>query len=483
MESQNIDSTEHTITHNPVQREVDIQYQRAALKYITEIAASLRSDMDIDTLLRYIATAVCEALQFRHSALYLADASGMFRVCATHGLSEEQEHYLLEHPLGGNSVALLIDENYRMSNSYFIPAESPIWHCEELMQSFLVIEENDADLLVGREAVFAPENCWNVSDLLLVPLVGTDNTLLGFLTPDAPLHTERPTHGMMELLELFANQAAIAITNAHLYADLRIALQKAQESEKLKNHFLMAASHELRTPLTAIQGYLELLCNFDASLEAAVRKRFMVSARRSCDELVLLLNNVMDTSRVDQERIALNMSAVQVVPIIHTILEIMEPTITREKRVTEVHIADDLVIWADDLRLRQVFLNLGTNALKYTPMATPITMSAERVTGSHLSQRIPAYFQAHSIPPQKQFVVLAIRDRGRGITAEDQQRLFTKFTRLPDAITSKQRGSGLGLFLCRQLVEGMEGHIWIESQGVAGEGSTFLVALPEYHGD
>lgn len=483
MKPHNIDTTEHMIIPGASCREVDIQYQSAALRHIIDITASLRSDMDVDTLLRHIATAVCQALQFRHSALYLADASSAFRVCATYGISEEQERYLLQHPLEGNVVALLIDEKYRMSNSYFIPAESPLWHSEHLAQSFVIVEEGGTDLLAGREAVLLPGNCWNSSDLLLVPLVGADNTLLGFLTPDAPLNNVRPTYDMMELLELFANHAAIAITNARLYTDLRIALEKAQESEKLKNHFLMAASHELRTPLTAIQGYLELLCNFDASLEASVRKRFTVSARRSCDELVLLLSNVMDTSRVDQEHIAFNLSSVQVLRVVFTILEIMEPTIAREKRVTEVQVAEDLVIWADDLRLRQVLLNLVTNALKYTPAVTPITMSAERVTGSHLSQRIPAYFQAHSISPRQQFVVIAVRDRGRGIGVEDQQRLFTRFIRLSNAITSKQRGSGLGLFLCRQLVEGMEGHIWIESQGIEGEGSTFLVALPEHRAD
>jgi signal transduction histidine kinase len=191
----------------------------------------------------------------------------------------------------------------------------------------------------------------------------------------------------------------------------------------------------------------------------------------------------MDTSRVDQERIAVNLNLVQVLRVVHTILEIIEPTIVRERRTIEVRVTEDIVVCADDLRLRQVLLNLVSNALKYTPVASPIIISAERVIGNHLSQRIPSYFQADNIPPHKQFVAIAVRDRGRGIGVENQQRLFTKFTRLPDAITSKQRGSGLGLFLCRQLVEGMDGHIWIESQGIEGEGSTFLVALPEYSAD
>src|SRR5205807_2310372 len=121
---------------------------------------------------------------------------------------------------------------------------------------------------------------------------------------------------------------------------------------------LMTASHELRTPLTAIQGYLELLDNFGSVLDDDSKTRFLNNARRACEELILLLGNVMDTSRIDQDRVSLNLGRVSISRAVQLILEILEPTIVREERSIEVRIPDDLTVWVDDLRLRQVLLNI-----------------------------------------------------------------------------------------------------------------------------
>ena len=280
------------------------------------------------------------------------------------------------------------------------------------------------------------------------------------------------------MLKEISIQAGIAVTNARLNSELRQALKQAQESEQLKNHFLMTASHELRTPLTAIQGYLELLAAFDEVIDKEAKQRFLTNARRACEELVLLLGNVMDTSRVDQDRVSLNPGSVQVADAVKLILEILEPTISREERPVIVRIPDELNVWVDDLRLRQILLNLVGNALKYTPARTRIEITAEGVDVDTLSERLLTV-QGHDFETEKdQFVVIAIRDWGPGIRAVDQARLFTKFMRLDSALNSAQRGAGLGLYLCRQLTEAMGGYIWIESRGIAGEGSAFVIALP-----
>ena len=275
-------------------------------------------------------------------------------------------------------------------------------------------------------------------------------------------------------------QAAIAITNARLNAELREALKLAQESERLKNHFLMTASHELRTPLTAIQGYLELLSSFNNVLDNEAKERFVVNARRACDELVLLLGNVMDTSRVDQDRVTLSLGKVQVAEAVQVILEIMEPTIARERRSVNIQVDEQLSVWVDDLRLRQVLLNVVGNALKYSAPPSRLAISAESVSAEALSERLLSTNQPVLSSSASRFVVTAIQDWGPGISLEDQARLFTKFMRLNSALNSIQRGAGLGLYLCRQLVEAMGGNIWVESAGLPGQGSTFFIALPQY---
>ena len=640
-----------------------LEYQREILTYITEIGASLRLQMDTDTLLKRVSEAICRALHFRHSALYLSDGTGYFRVRAVFGVNAELEAYLNEHPLPDAVVERLLDARYRMSNSYFIPAEAELW-LDELVASYFVIVEEDGS---GGPATEVPDlspgvspHIWRTEDLLVVPLRDGDGTLLGFLTPDAPEDNLRPTARTLAFLELFVNQAAVVIEGAHLYeearrsseeravlieigralsspealrdlqsvyqtiyeqvrrimpadaffvsryhkeleelvmdylvdegivysplayekclpqtreflydnnvglifstareyafyadgedafisseddlfgngrpsqsllfvpirygaepigllsvqsyaahaytrrhlellrevgvqagiaitnarlnAELREALKQAQESERVKNHFLMTASHELRTPLTAIQGYLELLDSFYPSLDDEARMRFIANARRACDELVLLLSNVMDTSRIDQDKVALTPGAVRVIQAVQVILEIMEPTLARERRQVDVQIDERLSVWADDLRLRQVLLNIVGNAVKYSPPPSPLTISAECVSAQRLYERLSLAQQA--IPALSgSYVILAVRDRGPGISQEDQRRLFTRFMRLESALNSTQRGAGLGLYLCRQLIEAMGGVIWVESAGIPGEGSTFFIAIPQH---
>lgn len=644
------------------QQVTSLEYQRDILTCITEIGASLRLQMDTDTLLKRVSEAICRALHFRHSALYLSDGTGYFRVRAVSGVNAELEAYLNEHPLPDAVVERLLDARYRMSNSYFIPAEAELW-LDELVASYFVIVEEDGS---GGPATGIPNpspglspHIWRTEDLLVVPLRDGDGSLLGFLTPDAPEDNLRPTAQTLAFLELFVNQAAVviegarlyeearqsseeravlieigralsspealrdlqsvyqtiyeqvrrimpadaffvsryheepeelvmdylvdegivysppayakylpqtreflynsnaglifstaeeyafyadgedafsseddlfgngqpsqsllfvpirygaepigllsvqsyashaytrrhlellreigvqagmAITNARLNAELREALKQAQESERVKNHFLMTASHELRTPLTAIQGYLELLDSFYPSLDDEARMRFIANARRACDELVLLLGNVMDTSRIDQDKVALTPGAVRVIQSVQVILEIMEPTLARERRQVDVQVDEQLFVWADDLRLRQVLLNIVGNAVKYSPPPSPLAISADCVSAQRLCERLSLAQQ--TIPALSgSYVVLAVRDRGPGISQEDQRRLFTRFMRLDSAINSTQRGAGLGLYLCRQLVEAMGGVIWVESAGIAGEGSTFFIAIPQH---
>jgi signal transduction histidine kinase len=643
-----------------VQRgETQLEYQRRVLKYITEFGSSLRLDMDTDTLLKRVSEATCKALGFRYSVLYLSDGIGYFRACATSGTSAEDEEYLRHHPLPDTVVAQFISEEYRISESYFIPAEAPLWKNSYISGFFVVSDEYNEAPPAYEGLQDSAGLYWDPEDMLIVPLISGDNILLGFLTPDAPLDGLRPRDEIMSVLELFANQAAvviegarlyeearrnaeeraalieigralsapdalrdletvyqtiyeqvkrvmpadaffvtryysstntltmdylndggvrypsfvyeyfpfdmkqllyeeklgyifstleeysqfvdehipeveedlfggmrpsqsflfapihygeeslgylsaqsyephaytkrhlvmlkeisiqagIAITNARLNSELRQALKQAQESDQLKNHFLMTASHELRTPLTAIQGYLELLATFETVIDEDAKQRFLTNARRACEELVLLLGNVMDTSRVDQDRVSLKLGPVQVAETVKLILEILEPTIAREERPVMVKIPNDLYVWVDDLRLRQIFLNLVGNALKYTPAPTKIEITAEGGNFESLAECwITAqrqYFEAKA----DQHVIIAIRDWGSGIDAGDQARLFTKFMRLDSALNSAQRGAGLGLYLCRQLTEAMGGSIWVESKGVAGEGTTFFMVLPRY---
>ncbi|HLX39935.1 MAG TPA: HAMP domain-containing sensor histidine kinase, partial [Ktedonobacteraceae bacterium] len=237
---------------------------------------------------------------------------------------------------------------------------------------------------------------------------------------------------------------------------LRDAYERLKELDKLKDQFIMTASHELRTPLTAVQGYIELLQNYNDRLSAEERALFVAKAQRGCDELTLMVGNIMDASRVEVDVREVTMTAVPLADSVAHVLEIMEGVTRRERRCVELTIADDVVVEADELRLRQIILNLIGNALKYSEAGSPLEISAS---------------------VENQMATLRIRDYGRGVPPRDQARLFERFVRLERDMNSPVRGAGLGLAISKQLVEAMGGSIWVESSGEEGKGSVFAFSL------
>lgn len=384
--------------------------------------------------------------------------------------------YLIDEEIVRPAVTLPV---FTLQARSFLLQENQGWLFSSVEEYGQYMEERWLSGFASAEGYRAPQS------LLLVSIGYAGDTigLLSVLSYRSNAYTQRH----LGMLQEIGVQAGIAITTARLNTELRTALRQAQESEQLKNHFLITASHELRTPLTAIQGYLELLSGFQRELDEDAKRRFINKARRACEELVLLLGNVMDISRVDQDTMALHVRCVQVSKAVQVILEIMEPTINREGREVDLEVPEELMIWADEARLRQILLNIVGNALKYTPAPSPLGIRVERMSRDVLRERLKDTVdgtleaeRAVSRSGHDEFALLSIRDWGPGIGKEDQERLFSKFVRLDHAINSLQQGSGLGLFLCRMLTEAMGGSIWVESTGIAGEGTKFLLAFPLY---
>ena len=306
-----------------------------------------------------------------------------------------------------------------------------------------------------------------IQTVILAPIVANGEAigLLIFARSQLPGLIEKQPFTPADLPQTqdFVEQAAVPFINAQLYQDLQTAHRQLQELDQLKDQFMVTASHELRTPLTAVQGYIELLAQFDEQLPGEQRRDFLQKARRGCEELVVLLGNVMDASRLEVEagiKPAL-LKRVSVQETIESILVLIEPQITQEQREVYLHIQARLFALADPPRLRQVLMNISVNALKYSLPQTPLAFSACTI-----------------MDRDEPCVVISIADRGKGITPQDQGQLFQRFVRLESDINSPVRGSGLGLYISRRLIEAMGGKIWIESKGIAGEGSTFHIQLP-----
>lgn len=223
-------------------------------------------------------------------------------------------------------------------------------------------------------------------------------------------------------------------------------------SDEQRDQELMHVSHELRTPLTEVKGYINLLLEYGDKIDNSTRSSFLKSASHGCEELELIVGNVLDSSRVGKDLKPLHM---QKLVLYNAVSEICEH-IYSEEHVLQLEVPSDLVVVADRQQLRQILRNLLSNAMKYSSVHSTIVVRA-RLFNS--------------------MVCLSVQDAGPGILAEDVPQLFQKFSRLKRDASGPIRGTGLGLYISKQMVEGMGGKIWVESEGLVGKGSRFCFTL------
>jgi signal transduction histidine kinase len=243
--------------------------------------------------------------------------------------------------------------------------------------------------------------------------------------------------------------------------------EQQQQLNQLREQFILNVNHELRTPLTSAYGYLELLLEYNEQLDAASRVTFLKNAIYSCEELQGLVNNIFDTLHISHEREPFSLEELSVIDVVREVIEHFDPRRLRLYAL-QIQVPEHLVVRAHAQYLRQVLRNLLSNATKYSPEHTPIIVSAALDS--------PTTVQQQELVAQE--VRICVKDAGSGIPPEDIPRLFGQFVRLRRDITSQVRGTGLGLYVSKELVEAMGGRIWVESEGIPGQGSTFCFTLP-----
>ncbi len=264
----------------------------------------------------------------------------------------------------------------------------------------------------------------------------------------------RFTSRLLSVAHIRARQTEIEM--AHAY-------EQQVELNTLKDQFLFNVSHELRTPLTQIYGYLQLLEEYHDTLSSEKRATFIRQSGQGCEELLLLVNNLLDAAHTEREMKPPQMEELLLVVAVHELLDQFDPQ-QQEEHPVRLDIADDLLVSADPQHLRQILRNLLSNAFKYAPAHTPVEI---RATLQHTSA-------------QRELVRICVRDFGPGISSADIPLLFGKFVRLQRDVGGPVRGTGLGLYISKHLVEAMGGSIWVESSGVAGQGSSFYFTLPAH---
>lgn len=299
-----------------------------------------------------------------------------------------------------------------------------------------------------------------VRSLLVVPLMVKDRVIgtlaIDQVIPDAFTPDDERT------LTIAAAQAAVAIENAQLYADLKEraakleqAYQELQKVDKLKDELVQNVSHELRTPLTFIKGYVELLLEADMGPLTETQRESLIIVADKTNALSRLVSDIIYLQQVERE--SLRLSPQDMREMARLALQSCEITALNAGIALRLQADDDLpLILVDRDRINQVFDNLLGNALKFSPRAGTIWVRVENLEDA---------------------VQLTVVDTGMGIPPDKLEKVFDRFYQVDGSATRRFGGAGLGLAIVRRIIEAHGGRIWVESE--IGQGSSFKFTLPK----
>jgi signal transduction histidine kinase/DNA-binding response OmpR family regulator len=253
-----------------------------------------------------------------------------------------------------------------------------------------------------------------------------------------------------------------------------------QQQTRLKSDFLANMSHELRTPLNAIIGFSDLL-KTGAGDDAAQQRAFAGHIFQSGHHLLALINDILDLSKIEAGKVEITLDSVHLEAALADAFALLAPQ-AQAKRI-RLKINQDGAKGAlrvDRRRLKQILLNLVSNAMKFTPEGGQVMLSAATVERARAATALPGFREGMRLPlpPSEfdRFVEISVSDTGIGIATEDMRRLFTPFTQVANALTRSVEGTGLGLVMVHRLAELHEGTVAVTSE--PGQGSCFTVWLP-----
>jgi signal transduction histidine kinase len=425
------------------------------LHQILESIGQINSELDLDTLLPRIAGIVSASLGFRIVVIRILDpGTDRLRASAFAGIDEAGRERLEHTDVTVGEFAACLRDEFRVSRSYFIRDQ----------------HELSRQLSKGYRPSLGPREDWewHGEDVLLIPLQNRNGDLVGYFSVDDPVDRLVPSTDAIELLEIFGCHAVVAIENARLYHErdvqarqIRESAQRAEELHALRSNFVSTVSHELRTPLTTIRAFLDtMLAAPEGGLAGDRLRHFLDVMNEEARRLARLVESVLDINRFDSGDLRSERKPVDVVEVVTDTVRLLTPA-AEAGQVSLKLVNDCADTWAeaDPDQMRQLVLHLGSNAVKFTPPGGAVTVF---LSGS------------------AEEIALRVEDTGIGIPEAALEKVFERFYQVDSSLARRFGGAGLGLAVCKSIVEWHGGRITAES--APGRGSCFTVVLPRRSG-
>jgi two-component system sensor histidine kinase/response regulator len=429
---------------------------------INETSNELKRLRSLAAVLDNIPSLLCQRLGFDRAVLYLVREDTLEVVSVSFGPGEEAVATQFMQAVLTNPIKLdgaTIEAGVVRSRQAVI-VDNP-WEHPQVIQSKQAISQSDS--------------------YVQAPIVGR-TSVLGLISADYHTQKRPVTVQDASLLLNFADMVGLTIENAFSFqnledlvaqrtVELREALDRAQAADRLKSQFLASVSHELRTPLNAIIGFSTVLLDELTPLIQDEQREDLQTINNNGRYLLDLINDILDMARIEAGRITLHREPTKLRPVVDAAVDTLRALNNKPVQI-RVDVSPELpLLDADPTRLRQIVINLLSNALKFTERGQIVIRGVRRVVHDNTPMG------SHHLP-QGDWIVVSVQDTGIGMDAEAMSNLFQEFRQVHVGARGIL-GSGLGLSITRRLIDLHEGELWVDSK--PNVGSTFSFAIATAH--
>jgi signal transduction histidine kinase len=430
---------------NKTQEELDKKI--SGLDILQKLSRDISTTLEEKQIFRKISSEHLEGLGFEKSLAFLWNSlKREFHLCLNLGYEDAESEKIKTAVNTNKDYYLDLIRNGKPASSVFSP--------------------ND---FLTKDRIY---QLYQVRSFIICPILAQEGEQ-GFIFVGTQSIETSITEGEQELITILANQIGQTLDNARLFEktwrsqqeleikveertrQLSQALDEVGKVSKRKSDFISSVSHELRTPLTSIKGYAAILLAGKLGAVPEEIKIRLEKINRHSDELVHMVNDLLDISRIESGKVNMKLEAVELKYIAEKVADLLSEQLKAKNIAFSTSIADDCQrILADRGQIERVFINLIGNALKFTPENGKISINAFR-SGRQIQ--------------------IDVSDTGFGIPEDAQGKLFQEFFRVENTINQEVKGTGLGLALAKHIVEAHQGRIWVRSK--LSEGSTFSFTL------